>query len=83
MNPSWTESKLNPSFLCHFRYIKAPPFLLCYVYLKGEPPKVIGYGDSLILEGMRASLEGCADIQVIMKPNRGQPPGKEHGNQIE
>jgi len=33
--------------------------------------KVIIYGDSLILEGVRASLETCADIKIILL----NPPG--------
>jgi hypothetical protein len=38
----------------------------CYALdMNEDMRKVIIYGDSLILEGVRARLEDCADIQVI------------------
>jgi hypothetical protein len=33
--------------------------------MKGKSRKVIVYGDSLVLEEVRANLETCADIKVI------------------
>lgn len=33
--------------------------------MNGFPRKVIIYGDSLILEGVRARLEVCADIKIF------------------
>ena len=56
----------------------AETILFCYAgFMNGNRPRVILYGNSLILEGVRVSLETCPGLEVLVLDQPQEKPLEE------